>query len=483
MLDRPNVLLICTDHWPGKMIGRLGHHSVLTPTLDQCIANGVAFTNAYTETPMCVPARRSLMTGTHAKTHGDRFQGRMPMPDLPTLAQTFRDAGYQAYGVGKLHVRPSRDRIGFDDVMLNDDSGLTLETGLANDYGRFVTEHGYPGMDQAHGMLNSWEYRPWHLPERLHPTNWTAMEMGRYIARRDPTRPAFWFMSFLAPHPPLTPLEGYMNIYRDIDVPMPFVGDWAKDFDSLPLALKARPTYHWKRHDSEADTKRARRAFYALSTHVDHQIRAVIGTLREQGLDQNTIILFTSDHGDMLGDHRLWSKMLFYEGSAKIPMILVPTAELSERVGFNRLDDRLVVQADVMPTLLDLCDIPVPDSVEGLSMVGGRQRDYIYGEFYEDEYATRMVRDGRYKLVYYAVGNRVHLFDLQTDPDELQDLASDPDLAEIRGRMTQTLVENMYGSDNCWLDGDQLVGLPDQEWSPKYDYDLAHVGPSGYRFR
>ena len=138
--------------------------------------------------------------------------------------------------------------------------------------------------------------------------------MSRYIARRDPTRPAFWYMSFLAPHPPLVPLEGYMNIYRDIDVPMPFVGDWAKEFDSLPLALKARPTYHWKRYESEANTVRARRAFYAMSTHVDHQIRAVIGTLREQGLVDNTIIIFTSDHGDILGDHRLWKQDALLRG-------------------------------------------------------------------------------------------------------------------------------------------------------------------------
>jgi arylsulfatase A-like enzyme len=483
MPDRPNVLLICTDHWPGRMIGGLGHHSVLTPTLDQFMANGVAYTNAYTTTPMCVPARRELMTGVFSQTHGDRTQGSSPMPELPTIAQTFRDAGYQAYGVGKLHIRPPRNRIGFDDVLINEEGRLTASNGEPDDYEMFLTEQGYPGLEQATGIHNAWDYRPFHLPERLHHTNWTAQEMSRFIARRDPTRPAFWYMSFTAPHPPTIPLEGYMNIYQDIAVEPPVVGDWAADFDGLPFALKARPARHRQIADSEADTLRTRRAFYALATHVDHQIRAVVGTLREQGVVDDTIIMFTSDHGDMEGNHRLWNKMVYYEGSAKIPMILTGSAALSERVGFARLDDRLVAQADVMPTLLDLCDIPVPDSVEGVSMVDGPRREYLYGQFYEDEYATRMVHDGRHKLIYYAVGNHTQLFDLERDPDEMNDVADDASYWEVRQRLSKLLMDNLYGSDLEWLDGDRLVGLPDREWTPAYDHDLGFSAQRGYRFR
>ena len=323
------------------------------------------------------------MTGAFSRTHGDRFQGRSPMPSLPTVAQTFRDAGYQAYGVGKLHVHPPRDRIGFDDVLINEEGRLAADTGRPDDYEMFLTEQGYPGMEQASGIHNAWDYRPFHLPERLHSTNWTAREMSRFIARRDPTRPAFWYMSFTAPHPPMIPLEGYMNIYRDIDVPLPFVGDWAADADSLPFPVRARQAAHRRVVESEGDTLRARRAMYALATHVDHQIRAVIGTLREQGVVEDTIIMFTADHGDMEGNHRLWNKMLYYEGSARIPMLLTGSAALKDRVGYGRLDDRLVAQADVMPTLLELCDIPVPGSVEGVSMVDGPRRDYLYCQFYE----------------------------------------------------------------------------------------------------
>jgi len=117
---RPNVLLICVDHWPGRQLGVAGHPCIMSPTLDQLATNGVRFTNCYSAAPTCIPARRGLMTGTTPETHGDRiFSETLRMdPALPTLAQPFRDAGYQAQAVGKLHVYPQRDRIGFDEVIL-----------------------------------------------------------------------------------------------------------------------------------------------------------------------------------------------------------------------------------------------------------------------------------------------------------------------------------------------------------------------------
>ena len=126
-MSRPNVLLIVTDHWPAALLGAAGHGAVYTPILNALCRNGVRFTNCYSEHPVCLPARRTLMTGTPARQHGDRtFQPYREMePGLPTLAQTFRDAGYQAYAVGKTHTYPQRDRIGFDDVLL-DDEGRTL---------------------------------------------------------------------------------------------------------------------------------------------------------------------------------------------------------------------------------------------------------------------------------------------------------------------------------------------------------------------
>jgi arylsulfatase len=214
---------------------------------------------------------------------------------------------------------------------------------------------------------------------------------------------------------------------------------------------------------SPIQARLARQAFYALCTHIDHQIRIVIGTLREEGLLNNTIICFTSDHGDMLGNHRQWAKRLFYEDSASVPMILLGAAQ---GVPYGRVDDRLVGWQDVMPTLLDLAGIDIPESVEGLSMVGETRRDTLYGEFGEGIVSTRMVRNGRYKLIYYAAGNCVQLFDLENDPREMTNLAASADHQRVLAGLQARLLEELYGDDLSWVEDGTLVGLPTPEFKP-----------------
>jgi arylsulfatase A-like enzyme len=477
-MRRPNVLLICADHWPGRLLDCAGHPCVITPTLDQLAANGVRFTNAYSAAPTCIPARRGLMTGTTPRTYGDRvFNETLLMPPLLTLPQAFYEAGYQTYAVGKLHVYPQRDRIGFCDALINEEGRRHLGMG-ADDYELFLASEGYAGREFTHAMgANNYMVRPWHLGENLHPTNWTVREMCRTIKRRDPTRPAFWYMSFTFPHPPLVPIAAYLDLYRGVDVPMPFVGAWAEDFDQLPYALKGRFDVWPELRPGEM--KLARQAFYAQCTYIDHQIRLVIGLLREEGLLDHTIMLFTSDHGDMLGNHRQFEKDLFYEDSVKIPCILVPTADYRQ-FGHHLVDDRLVEISDVMPTLLEMAEVPIPDSVEGISLLSQTCREFLYGEHWEDDRATRMVRDQRYKLIYYAVGNRTQLFDLRDDPDELDDLGADPTLAEVRDRLIQELIGNIYGSDLEWIRDGDLVGLPDKAFEPRPERRLG--GQRGWRF-
>ena len=305
MTASPHVLLICTDHWPGPLLGAAGHERILTPTLDQLAANGTLFTQAYTATPTCIPARRTLMTGTTARTHGDRvLDEHLPMrPDLPTMPQVFGDNGYQAYAVGKLHVYPQRDRIGFDEVILFEEGRHHLG-GDDDDYERFLVREGYSGQELTHAMGNNvYTNRPWHLPEYCHPTNWTVREMCRTIQRRDPTRPAFWYTSFSAPHPPVVPPQAYYDLYERIGVDEPVVAEWAPDTDALPYALRLhRERVAGPRTDVEI--RLARQAFYGQCTYIDHQIRLLIGCLREEGILDDTIVLFTSDHGDMLGNFR-----------------------------------------------------------------------------------------------------------------------------------------------------------------------------------
>lgn len=471
MPERPNVMLITADHWPGSLLGARENPIIQTPTLDQLARNGVLFTQAYSPCPMCIPARRSLMTGTTPRTHGDRiFEESLRMPPVTTLAQSFRAARYQAYAIGKLHVYPPRDRIGFNDVILEEDG--RLQFGSLDDYEIFLGDHGYVGRAFSHGMSsNEYWYRPWHLSEELHATNWATQQMARMIKRRDPTRPAFWYLSYRHPHPPLAPLQWYLEMYRAVDPGRPAIGEWARDAEALPYLLKTlRPRFE---HLTPEQVAGARRAFCALCTHIDHQIRVVIGTLWEEGILDSTIVLFTADHGDTLGQHGLWAKRVLYENSVNVPMILMGVAG-DQRVGHRRTDTRLVGLQDVMPTLQTLAGIPIPNTVEGLCMLGEEKRSWFYAESGEGNMGTRMIRGGRFKLIYYAAGNCVQIFDLQEDPDELNDLATSPAHAGVREELIQLLLRELYDSDASWVRDGKLVGLPDQPFQAKPNRDLSH---------
>ena len=473
MADRKNVLVVCVDHWPGLLMGAAGHDRILTPTLDQLCESGIRFSQAYSETPTCIPARRALMTGTSAKTHGDRiFNETLRMdPNLPTLPQVLGEAGYQTAAVGKLHVYPQRSRIGFDEVILHEEGRHHL--GLnRDDYELFLFDEGYPGQELTHGMGNNYyTVRPWHLPERCHATNWTTKQMCRTIQRRDPDRPAFWYLSYAAPHPPVAPPQEYLDMYRDMGVDMPYIGEWAEDFDAMPYALKLYSSRYSRIH-AEQQIAAARMGFYAQCTYIDHQLRLVIGTLREEGLLDDTAIIFTGDHGDLLGNHRLWAKPPMHEFSAKIPMIVNPPADFPAE-GIGSADDRLAELRDIMPTVLEICGVTAPDTVEGLSLLSEERRDHLYCEHSEDKRAMRMIREDRYKLIYYPVGNRFQLFDIESDPREMCDLSGHPEYAEVRLKLEARLRGHLYGSDTDWLEGDSFVGLPEPPFEAARDRGLS----------
>jgi arylsulfatase A-like enzyme len=458
----------------------------MTPTIDQLARCGVRYTNAYSACPSCIPARRSLLTGMSPRANGLRhYRDGVAFPDSPTMPQCFRDAGYQAHAVGKLHVSPQRNRVGFDDVLLEEQGRhqfRDIPDGQADDYELFLQEQGHAGREYASGMPhNEFITRPWHLPEYCHPVNWAAREMCKTIRRRDPRKPGFWYLSFSAPHPPTTPLPANLEMYRDVPLDTAANGTWSCDFDLLPYHLKqlSNPDIlamaRARRHEWEL----SRRAYYATITHIDHQIRLVIGTLREAGLLDNTILVFTSDHGHMVGEHGLWCMTPFYEMSAKIPLILVG-AKGDKRLRPGATDDRLAEFGDLMPTLLDLCGLSIPPAVDRQSLAGETRREYLYGEHGEGVAAMRMIRAGRYKLIYYPIGNQTQLFDIESDPRECHDLAGDPRHADARQHLTNLLVENLYGEDENWLHNGQFRGLPHEEYVPAPDRNLR--GQRGLRF-
>ncbi len=410
------------------------------------------------------------MTGTDPRTHGDRvFIPDLVMPDLPLLAETFRNAGYQTGAVGKLHVYPARNRIGFEEVVSFEEGRPQL--GGPDDWEIDLADHGEAGNGYAHGMSNNgYEFRPWHLSEAQHPTNWLSRQMCRMIQRRDPTRPQFWHLSFNFPHPPIVPIAAYLDAYRARSMDEPLLGDWAEDPDALPPALQ-KVRRNWPELTSEK-IKNMRRAFHAQCTQIDHQLRRVIGTLREHLLLDDTIILFTSDHGDMLGDNGLYAKRLMYRGSAHVPMIIMgPQGDEATTPG--SVDDRLVGMQDIMPTLLEMANIDVPDSCTGKSMISGTRRKYFYAEAMEDTGATRMLTDGKMKLIWYPAGNHVQLFDMETDPEELRDLSKVPDFESDRNRMEKHLIDHLYGIDLEWVREGKLHGFTPPELPPAENRSLS----------
>jgi len=459
-----NVLLICTDHWPGSLLGCAGHPVVMTPTLDQLARDGVRFNRFYSDSPVCVPARRSLMTGMYPASHGCATNCPLPMPDAQTLPQAFRDAGYQAYAVGKMHVSPPRARIGFDDVILAENG--RYQGGATGDYQIWLGEQGYVGQEYHHGMSNNdYNTRPWHLPEQMHQTNWITEQMVKTILRRDPSRPAFYYLSYGFPHPPLVPLQAYQDKYSLDEIDEPYRGAWADNTEKEICTVKGNQLSNG--HYTQKEIKMARRAFYAQCTHIDHQIRRVIGTLSSEGIRQDTVIAFTSDHGDMLFNHGMTRKRLMYEGSANVPFILSgqPVAEYRGTVNSDPY-----CLSDVMPTLLNLCGIDIPNTVDGISMFGGKKNETVFSEITD---STCMVANGRFKLIYYPVGNHTQLFDLDNDPREMADLDSDPAYADIKASLTGQLISRFYGGMGAWVTDGKLTGLPDQKAALGPNYGLS----------
>ena len=198
----------------------------------------------------------------------------------------------------------------------------------------------------------------------------------------------------------------------------------------------------------------------------------MIGALKEEGILDDTIIVFTSDHGEMLFDHGMVGKRTFYENSTHVPLIFSgkPFSEMR-----GNTDDRIACLEDIMPTLLKLCEIEVPSSVEGQSLFEKDRRDFLYGEISEGYRATRMIRMGEYKLIYYPYGKKVQLFHISKDKNELHDLSKEKEFKELKEDMLAKLCSSLYGKDREeWIKQGKLVGMEEPEYKEHGDYTFSN---------
>ena len=405
-------MLVCVDQMRADAMGVAGNEAVDTPNLDDLARGGFRFPRAYSATPTCVPARVALLTGKSPALHGRYgYREGISFPDAypVTLPSVLRDDGYQTYAVGKMHVFPDRARCGFDEVQLHDGFLHTqrrLDGGPRDDYVEFLrAETGDPRADhQETGIgCNAMTARPWEREERLHPTRWVADQSLRFLERRDPTRPFFLYMSFHRPHAPFDPPGWLWEKYRERDFGERPVGDWVSRFDE-----------HRRDHGSEAEFgaqkdsvhQQVRAGYHGSIEFIDMQLNRLRETLSDQGLLEDTVIVFVSDHGDMMGDHDMYRKSVGYEGSARVPLVVhVPPRW---RGGWGEPGDvhSIAELRDLMPTLLELAGVAVPDGVDGISLrPGSGTRDHLHGEHVISalgRHSMQWIRSQRFKYVWFS---------------------------------------------------------------------------------
>ena len=467
--ERPNLLLILTDHWRGDSLSRLGHPAAETPHLDSLSRGGVTFTRGYTPCPSCIAARRSLMTGMTPYSHGMMgYQDGKPWEYAHTLAGTLRDAGYQTANIGKTHFHPPRLHLGFEELTISADYEEWLAQQPGIEVERFA--HGVPG--------NSWLGRPNHLAEHQMEETWFVSRALDFLRKRDPERPFFLCLSFNGPHPPWCPPQVYYDQFIDRQLPSPAVGDWAQrhaEEPEYPPDINA-----WRGKLPKHVVHRARAAYFAYLAFLDAQIGRFVERMNRGGLLSRTLTAFTSDHGEMLGDHHLWRKTYAYEPSARVPFIVKPpvlmesqrNVEVSQVVGWE----------DLMPTFLEAAGTPIPETVEGRSLwplLRGdtvEWREYYHGEHspcYERANACQFLTDGHAKYVWNPSTGEEQLFDLDEDPEECRDLAPDggTELTEWR----QRLVRELAGREEGMSDGQRLHPTHVPVWRFG-DADEVHLG-------
>jgi choline-sulfatase len=448
---RPHILFIMADQFRADCIGAEGNRIIRTPHLDRLAGEGVLFRCAYTAAPSCTPARAGLLTGLSPWHHGmlgagevaDRYPNEMP--------RMLREAGYYTAGIGKMHWHPQRNMHGFHEVLL-DESGRVESPGFVSDYRQWFRSQAPDLNADATGIgWNEYDAKPYTLPERLHPTHWTGETAVQFLRQYRREEPLFLKVSFARPHSPYDPPPRFFDMYADVDLPRASVGAWAERHAQRGKPL---PRDTWQGDLGEAQVRRSRQGYYGSVSFIDEEIGRLLETLAERGWLENTLVLFTADHGDMLGDHHLWRKTYAYEGAARIPM-LVRWPEALAGAKRGQVLRQPVELRDVLPTLLDAAGVRVQegrfDGRSLLDLVRGRTdgwRPFIDMEHdvcYARENHWNALTDGRFKYIFHAIDGEQQLFDLQDDPGEQRDLAKEPEhqatLRQWRGRMVAHLSE------------------------------------------
>jgi len=439
--DRPNFLWICTDQQRFDTIGALGNPHLRTPNLDRLVAEGVAFERTYTQSPICTPSRAAFLSGRYPSSIHVNRNGNAFFPDtVPLVTRLLADAGYDCGLAGKLHLSAAEGR-----VEARPDDGYrffrwshhpkpeTFWPNAAHAYQGSLVEKGVQ-WDEAYGGVTEdgsaiqGEYAP-GITAEYHQTTWCADEAIRFMTEE---RTGPWLMSVnpFDPHPPFDPPPEYLSRMAVDQMPLPRFRS-----EELESQLDFAGVDHQTDEPlapTDYDAQGMVAAYYAQIELIDDQVGRMLDALESSGQRDNTVVIFCSDHGEMLGDHGLRLKgCRFYEGAVHVPLIVSWPGHLLEGVR----SPALVELMDLMPTVLELAGLDPAADLEAQSllpiMLGhrplGEHRSFVRCEYHDaivGKFASHanMIYDGRYKLAVYHGLPIGELYDLDTDPDEFHNL-------------------------------------------------------------
>lgn len=475
--SKPNIVLLMADQLRADCLGCYGNRAIHTPNLDRIAQDGVTFTGAYTSTPSCTPARSALLTGLSPWNHGmlgmTKMAARYPLEKPRAMAE----AGYYSTVVGKNHFTPIRNPHGYHQMLLDEhctywfdkaehDPALEASPEERCDYEAWFWSQMPAGNPHATGLgWNDYRGKAFALPERLHPTTWTGDTAVNFLRTYSRSEPFFLKVSFIRPHSPYDPPARWMQKYENASIPAPVAGDWAKRY--VPRSDSSNDIWHGEMPVGEV--RRSRQAYYGSVSHVDEQIGRIVEELdRRRWLDE-TLIVFLSDHGDMLGDHHLWRKTYAYEPSARIPMLMRwPKGMLSSHRGVIRREP--VELRDILPTFLEAAGTSANRPIDGRSLIslvrdeGRGWRPWIDLEHnicYNPSNHWNALTDTHWKYVFHARDGEEQLFHLDEDPHELRDLAGDSRHGAMLRQWRRRMLEHLSVRGDEFVKGGQLALRPE----------------------
>jgi arylsulfatase A-like enzyme len=441
--NTPNIVVFIADQLRSDALGCYGNKYVKTPNIDALAKEGVTFENAYVCQPLCVPQRCSMISGLYPSVHGSSKNGIPLDKSLPVYPEILRQSGYQTFAAGKMHLGPiSR---GFDDPPYEPGEApsqmpyygfeqVEFIEGESSGYMKMLNENGYP-CDNPHDHLRYDENGPFQtavdaLPEELNRSTYVADKSIDFLENRDKSKPFLMHCSFWDPHHPFVVPETYKDMYDPDEMPSPIAFS-EEDFENLPEHFKTyRKSDRGKQGKSfeehtEANWKKMKAYYYGMISLMDKNIGRVMDALKKDGLEDDTVIIFVSDHGEILGDHGIALKGNFhYDSLIKVPLII----RMPEKVKERRVEGK-VMSYDIMPSILELAGTAVPKRITAKSLMPLlEEKEYDFRECVMTEApGTCTVVKNRYKMSMHFKSDEKEFYDLENDPQETKNLWSDGD--------------------------------------------------------